>query len=686
MAQIKQGSQLPKAQRPSRRGWLLPFGVGGTLLLAGALTLVNPLVGALVAVTPLAYLTIEKVLRPAWSSLQQHTANIFRPSRSKLPSGSYGNLKVSDGAKTGNSVVDALVDKLRSNGLQVSTDWDAAQGILKNLPDKYDVLKHADARIYGFVYQGTIFLNPKDTSADVPIHEYTHVWAEALRQNNPSEWERIKEMMKRETVIWNEVVSTYPHLENDDQIADEVLATYSGRHGSMRLQEHCEDGKRPEQVFKSLLAALERFWKNVSLFFKKDVHYDNPIALADRVLSDFLTGVNPNKYIDENNITLSDEVPLAIQESYTHKEKPAAMNERLEELLSSVLPEKGRIELPRVFGLDQPIAVGTYDMDAKYIVRREDGSFLLSDGEYSLPVSYVMEHQIGSLCSLLEEYNENNPLQVTDQEHNKVSGLIRDIRNLVGFHAAADDVDVFLQKPVVLGNGIQVLGVNVALSNVRDDQLILRNYLNGDVYRSDYRYYDGGLQDGVKVYDTLDSHQLSAVLNELKGMEQRHTLIPVQRIGADDGVLIRNVATDHHLMTMLRHNAAVASVSDYGNDLVLLKKDSHQLYKTDEALKKAFNRSVNADIEVIAQDALYQRITNIGSRSFTGEQKQAIMFWHDSMSGEYSSNDLADRLFKGIGERLNTADVPDSWKEDAHDELISLFGGVEREQQYSHHR
>lgn len=32
MAQIKQGSQFPKAQRSSRRGWLLPFGVGTTVV------------------------------------------------------------------------------------------------------------------------------------------------------------------------------------------------------------------------------------------------------------------------------------------------------------------------------------------------------------------------------------------------------------------------------------------------------------------------------------------------------------------------------------------------------------------------------------------------------------------------------------------------------------------------------
>ena len=135
MAQTKQNTFLPTSQRSSRRNRLLPFGIGGTLVLAGVLSLVSPFVGALVAATPLAYLTVDKVLRPSWKSFKQKTANVFRPGRFKLPSGHYGNLKVSDGGKTGNSIVDAMVEKLRSNGLQVSTDWDAAKGILKQLPD-----------------------------------------------------------------------------------------------------------------------------------------------------------------------------------------------------------------------------------------------------------------------------------------------------------------------------------------------------------------------------------------------------------------------------------------------------------------------------------------------------------------------------------------------------------------------
>lgn len=216
---------------------------------------------------------------------------------------------VSNGKATGNELVDSLTDKLRKSGLKVTTDWKEAEKVLKNLPEKYDHLKKEGDNLRGFVYQGVIFLNPNTADASVPIHEYTHVWAEALRQNNPAEWQHIVELLKKETAIWEEVKAGYPHLTKDDEIADEVLATYSGRHGQQKLAEYYKDGVKPKTAFEELRKALEEFWKEVSKFFK--CHFDTVEDVADRALYDMLRGVNPDKYIDENKLTLSDEGPQA---------------------------------------------------------------------------------------------------------------------------------------------------------------------------------------------------------------------------------------------------------------------------------------------------------------------------------------------------------------------------------------
>ena len=231
------------------------------------------------------------------------------------------------GKSTGDPLTDALVKKLRDNGLRVSTDWKEAKGVLKSLPEKYDVLKKKDARVYGFVYGGVTYINPKEAKADVPVHEYTHIWAEVLRQKNPDEWKSIIGLMKNETDLWNKVAASYPHLETDDEIADEVLATYSGLHGQQRLQQECVSGRKPEDVFSALLQALEKFWKNVALFFDKGVHYESKEDIADRVLSDFLTGVNPLEYGEIKNMNIKHNMQMKENEKAVTGQAPAYSEE-----------------------------------------------------------------------------------------------------------------------------------------------------------------------------------------------------------------------------------------------------------------------------------------------------------------------------------------------------------------------
>ena len=89
---------------------------------------------------------------------------------------------------------------------------------------------------YGFTAGGKIYIDPRVATADTPIHEYAHLWAGALRQANPKEWNNIVELM-RGTPAWDEVKRLYPELESDEEIADEALAMYSGRRGAESLAE-----------------------------------------------------------------------------------------------------------------------------------------------------------------------------------------------------------------------------------------------------------------------------------------------------------------------------------------------------------------------------------------------------------------------------------------------------------------
>lgn len=210
------------------------------------------------------------------------------------------------GKATGNAIVDAMVEKLRGMKMTVSTDWATAKDVIDKLPEKYSHL--GEKEVCGFVHQGVVYINPDKTTEETPLHEYTHVWAEALRQNNKEEWENIKEIMKQETQLWEAIKVSYPHLTTDDEIADEVLATYSGRKGAQELKEVYRYSDNMSGTFEKLKEALSLFWKSVAKMF--NFHYKTAEEIADRVLYDFLRGENPEKYIDKNKISLSDRVPL----------------------------------------------------------------------------------------------------------------------------------------------------------------------------------------------------------------------------------------------------------------------------------------------------------------------------------------------------------------------------------------
>ena len=331
---------------------------------------------------------------------------------------------VSDGKATGNALADALADRLRKSGLKVSTDWKEASAVLKRLPERYDRLRKDGDSLRGFVYQGVIFLNPARAEADVPVHEYTHVWAEALRQKNPEEWRHIVGLLKKETALWEEVRAGYPHLTTEDEVADEVLATYSGRYGRDMLGRYYDGSDKPRKAFDDLRRALELFWKEVSKFFK--CHFDTVENVADRVLYDLLSGVNPDRYIDENKVTLSDRGPLAArgfrkpsggapdasQDSDRVPLKDRAVA-RFSELLISRMEEmekshwkKGWVSGSSVAGLPQNIRSGVlnginrfilqihtaengYSMPL-YMTRKQANDFGVSvnKGEESIPVIY----------------------------------------------------------------------------------------------------------------------------------------------------------------------------------------------------------------------------------------------------------------------------------------------------------
>ena len=142
---------------------------------------------------------------------------------------------------------------------------------------------------YGFVHDGEIYIDDRIATAETRLHERAHLFAAVMREKNPAEWANIVQLMKDAPEVWNYVREQYPHLHNDDEIADETLAQFSGRHGLKKLQEFTSGHDNADTIFEKVSAAIAKFWNFVADFF--NMHYTSKEEVAERILYDTLNGV-----------------------------------------------------------------------------------------------------------------------------------------------------------------------------------------------------------------------------------------------------------------------------------------------------------------------------------------------------------------------------------------------------------
>lgn len=192
----------------------------------------------------------------------------------------------------------------RSVGIREQRVWHSSGANFKDakITDHIRFFRTANGEAYGFTVGGKIYIDPRIATSETPVHEYAHLWASALRSGNPKEWQNVVGLMKG-TSVWEEVKKRYSELNTDDEIADEVIATYSGRRGAERLREEAHKvAESNGDVFEKAEAisalgrvkkSLKKFWKCVCDFLH--IHYKSAEEVADRVMKDLLDGVEPMK-------------------------------------------------------------------------------------------------------------------------------------------------------------------------------------------------------------------------------------------------------------------------------------------------------------------------------------------------------------------------------------------------------
>ncbi len=247
---------------------------------------------------------------------------------------------------------------------------------------KTQFFRTGSGEVYGFVRDGKIYIDPRVASAETPVHEYSHLWADALKRANPKAWERLKETMLGEKDVLEHVKRLYPELEGDELLG-EVFSHYSGKRGAERLRADMErevknaEGvfakARVAVVFDKIRRALSRFWEMArDLFAGKNSMLNGMSAedFADMAMADMLHGFDPRgegKDRGEAMVTNEGEVLYEPQARTTGLD--IALDDRFNKELSEW--EQGKMPSNKYLSVGVPTGVLENFMPSREIILRQ---------------------------------------------------------------------------------------------------------------------------------------------------------------------------------------------------------------------------------------------------------------------------------------------------------------------------
>ncbi len=267
----------------------------------------------------------------------------------------------------------------RSDGAKNYVIFD--EGDLK-INSKAQFFRTGSGEVYGFVRDGKIYIDPRVASAETPVHEYSHLWADALKRANPEAWERLKETMLGEKDVLEHVKRLYPELEGDELLA-EVFSHYSGKRGAERLRadmeremKNAEDvfaKARVARVFDIIRRALSRFWEMArDLFAGKNSMLNGMSAedFADMAMADMLRGFDPRgEEKDRGEAMVANEGEVLYEPTARTTGLDIALDDRFNKELSEW--EQGKMPSNKYLSVGVPTGVLENFMPSREIILRQ---------------------------------------------------------------------------------------------------------------------------------------------------------------------------------------------------------------------------------------------------------------------------------------------------------------------------
>ena len=184
----------------------------------------------------------------------------------------------------------------------------------------------SDGQAYGYTLNGKIYIDPRIATAETSVHEYHHLWSDALERANPEAWAHLKEQLFKDADLRAFVEGLYPELANDENaLAHEMFSHFGGKRGAERLRaEHQrmeaenKDGvfgkARIIAMFDKLRSMIAKYWQMArDLFAGNNARLGGMSAedFADMAMADLMNGVKPRGERSGRSIT---EEQRALQE------------------------------------------------------------------------------------------------------------------------------------------------------------------------------------------------------------------------------------------------------------------------------------------------------------------------------------------------------------------------------------
>lgn len=123
---------------------------------------------------------------------------------------------------------------------------------------------------------GTIDINKAKVTASTQVHEFGHIWNSWAKKYRPELYKKGRELVLADKELMDRVKEQYPEL-NENQLADEALATLIGEHGAEQIAD------APTGIKKF----LTDLWQSLKNFTGKRLGKDAFAGMEDMTVGDF---------------------------------------------------------------------------------------------------------------------------------------------------------------------------------------------------------------------------------------------------------------------------------------------------------------------------------------------------------------------------------------------------------------